>query len=198
MEHISAVIKVVMVGDSGVGKSCLLLKYADDLFDDTHVSTIGVDFKIRTLTANGKNIKMQLWDTAGQDRFRTIVSSYFRNASVILLFFDLTNKVTFNNVISWYEDTKKNGFNGPYYLIGTKCDLDKSIQVNINEINELCNKFNFRYFETSAKLNKNIPQLFDDIALQYVTHNTEEIEMRDKQLIKVGSFRKIEKDGCKC
>lgn len=93
--------KVLLIGDSGVGKSCLLLRFADDSYTESYISTIGVDFKIRNFTLEGKKIKLQMWDTAGQERFRTIISSYYRGAHGIIIVYDITDLESFNNVKIW-------------------------------------------------------------------------------------------------
>uniref|UniRef100_A0A915I0H3 Uncharacterized protein n=1 Tax=Romanomermis culicivorax TaxID=13658 RepID=A0A915I0H3_ROMCU len=91
--------KLLLIGDSGVGKSCLLLRFADDTYTDSYISTIGVDFKIRTIELDGKTIKLQIWDTAGQERFRTITSSYYRGAHGIIVVYDITDQVSIRTVI---------------------------------------------------------------------------------------------------
>lgn len=114
----------MLIGDSGVGKSCLLLRFADDTYTESYISTIGVDFKIRTIDLDGKTIKLQIWDTAGQERFRTITSSYYRGAHGIIVVYDCTDQDTFNNVKQWLEEIDRYACdNVNKLLVGNKCDL---------------------------------------------------------------------------
>ncbi|CAN6579544.1 unnamed protein product [Malus baccata var. baccata] len=116
--------KLLLIGDSGVGKSCLLLRFADDSYLDSYISTIGVDFKIRTVEQDGKTIKLQIWDTAGQERFRTITSSYYRGAHGIIVVYDVTDQESFNNVKQWLNEIDRYASeNVNKLLVGNKCDL---------------------------------------------------------------------------
>ncbi|KAL0401006.1 UNVERIFIED_CONTAM: Ras-related protein RIC1 [Sesamum latifolium] len=116
--------KLLLIGDSGVGKSCLLLRFADDSYLDSYISTIGVDFKIRTVEQDGKTIKLQIWDTAGQERFRTITSSYYRGAHGIIIVYDVTDQESFNNVKQWLNEIDRYASeNVNKLLVGNKCDL---------------------------------------------------------------------------
>jgi len=101
------IFKILLIGDSGVGKSCLLLRFADDKYSESFISTIGVDFKIRTVNINGKVIKLQIWDTAGQERFRTITSSYYRGAHGIIVVYDVTDRGTFTSVKQWLQEIER-------------------------------------------------------------------------------------------
>ena len=101
------IFKVLLLGNSDVGKSSLLLRYVDSVWNDAFVPTIGVDFKVKTLNINDKKIKMQIWDTAGQERFRTVVATYFRGAHGILLLYDVTNKDSFKNLENWLIEIEK-------------------------------------------------------------------------------------------
>ena len=96
--------KLLLIGDSGVGKSCLLLRFADDTYTESYISTIGVDFKIRTIELDGKTIKLQIWDTAGQERFRTLTSSYYRGCHGIILVFDVNERSSFDNLKQWLDE----------------------------------------------------------------------------------------------
>ena len=97
-------LKVLLIGDAGVGKSSLLLRYTEDKFDEALGSTIGVDFKVKTVEADGKRVKLTLWDTAGQERFRTLTSSYYRGAQGVVLVYDVTRRATFDDLQRWLEE----------------------------------------------------------------------------------------------
>ena len=99
--------KLLLIGNSGVGKSCILMRYADNSFTENFFNTIGVDFKIKTITLNDQVIKMQIWDTAGQDRFRTLTSSYYRGAHGIIIVYDVTSRDSFDNVRVWMQEIEK-------------------------------------------------------------------------------------------
>ncbi|XP_073950862.1 ras-related protein ORAB-1-like [Choristoneura fumiferana] len=126
--------KLLLIGDSGVGKSCLLLRFADDTYTESYISTIGVDFKIRTVELDGKTIKLQIWDTAGQERFRTITSSYYRGAHGIIIVYDCTDQDSFSNVKQWLEEIDRYACdNVNKLLVGNKCDLTtKKVNVSKN------------------------------------------------------------------
>merc|ERR1719250_371004 len=100
-------IKLLMIGDSGVGKSCILLRFSDDSFTQSFITTIGIDFKIKTIDLDGKRIKLQIWDTAGQERFRTITTAYYRGAMGILLVYDITDETSFMNINNWMKNIEQ-------------------------------------------------------------------------------------------
>ena len=127
----------MLIGDSGVGKSCLLLRFADDTYTESHISTIGVDFKIRTIQLEGKTIKLQIWDTAGQERFRTITSSYYRGAHGIIVVYDTTDSETFEHVKTWlHEIDRYASENVNKLLVGNKSDLTSKRQVDTDAAKE--------------------------------------------------------------
>uniref|UniRef100_A0A7S4PH67 Uncharacterized protein n=1 Tax=Guillardia theta TaxID=55529 RepID=A0A7S4PH67_GUITH len=159
--------KLLLIGDSGVGKSCLLLRFADDTYTESYISTIGVDFKIRTLELDGKTVKLQIWDTAGQERFRTITSSYYRGAHGIIVVYDVTDQESFNNVKQWmneidrYANDKVNKM-----LVGNKSDLASKRAVDTSVAKEYADSLGIPFLETSAKDSTNVEQAFITMAAE--------------------------------
>lgn len=152
--------KILLIGDSGIGKSKLLIRYTDDSYNDSCISTIGVDFKIKTEMVDGKNVKLQIWDTAGQERFRTITSSYYRGSNAIILVFDLSDYSTFLNLEFWLNEIRQNIQNIPILLVGTKNDLKPHKDLTNDKINKFAQDNNFKYFECSSKSGFNVNQVF--------------------------------------
>jgi Ras-related protein Rab-1A len=157
--------KLLLIGDSGVGKSCLLLRFADDSYTESYISTIGVDFKIRTLNLDGKTIKLQIWDTAGQERFRTITSSYYRGAHGIIIVYDVTDMESFNNVKTWLSEIDKYASeNVNKLLVGNKCDLVVKKTVDTHMAKEFADSLGIPFLETSAKNSTNVEEAFIKMA----------------------------------
>jgi len=157
--------KILLIGDSGVGKSCILLRFADDSWTESHISTIGVDFKIKTLNCDGKVIKLQVWDTAGQERFRTITSSYYRGAQGIMLVYDCTDIDSFNNVKQWLGEIDRYACESVNkLLVGNKTDLVQSRVVERPAAEELAHTLGIPYIETSAKNSTGVNDAFMMIA----------------------------------
>jgi Ras-related protein Rab-1A len=157
--------KILLIGDSGVGKSCLLLRFADDSWTDTHISTIGVDFKIKTLNIDGKTIKLQIWDTAGQERFRTITSSYYRGAQGIILVYDCTDQESFSNVKQWMGEIDRYACeNVNKLLVGNKTDLVNEKVVDTATAKAFADSMVIPFIETSAKNATNVEQCFLSMA----------------------------------
>ncbi len=143
--------KLVLIGDSGVGKSCLLLRFADDAFTDSYISTIGVDFRFRTVQIGEKYVKLQIWDTAGQERFRTITSAYYRGAVGALLVYDISKHATFENVERWLKELRDHAdSNIVIMLVGNKSDLRHLRAVSTDEAMAFAEKHNLAFIETSA------------------------------------------------
>ncbi|CEG79597.1 Putative Ras-like protein Rab-8A [Rhizopus microsporus] len=158
-------IKLLLIGDSGVGKSCLLLRFSDDSFTPSFITTIGIDFKIRTIELDGKRIKLQIWDTAGQERFRTITTAYYRGAMGILLVYDVTDERSFSNVRNWFSNIEQHASEGVNkILIGNKSDMEEKRVILTKQGQELANELGIRFMETSAKANIGVEEAFFDLA----------------------------------
>lgn len=159
--------KLLLIGDSGVGKSCLLLRFADDTYTESYISTIGVDFKIRTIELEGKTIKLQIWDTAGQERFRTITSSYYRGAHGIIVVYDVTDTESFENVRNWLQEIERYANeNVNKLLVGNKCDLTSKKIVDYTTAKEYADHLGIPFLETSAKNATNVEQAFMTMAAE--------------------------------
>ena len=162
-------IKLLMIGDSAVGKTSLLLRYANDTFSSTFITTIGIDFKIKTVDLDGRRVKLQIWDTAGQEQFRTITRSYFRGAQGIVLVYDITDRGTFNSVRSWmaqiadHADAQVNRV-----LVANKSDNEAERRVSSAEGAALAAEYEVKFLETSAKHDINVSETFTAIAREVV------------------------------
>ncbi|GAK66173.1 rab-type small GTP-binding protein [Moesziomyces antarcticus] len=168
--HYDFLIKLLLIGDSGVGKSCLLLRFCDDAWTPSFITTIGIDFKIRTIELDGKRIKLQIWDTAGQERFRTITTAYYRGAMGILLVFDVTDQKSFENVRTWHANIEQHASEGvSKILIGNKSDWEEKRAVSMEQGEELAKELGIPYIETSAKSNANVEEAFFNLAREVKT-----------------------------
>ncbi|MCO5579745.1 hypothetical protein L7F22_033605 [Adiantum nelumboides] len=159
--------KLLLIGDSGVGKSCLLLRFADDSYLESYISTIGVDFKIRTVELDSKTIKLQIWDTAGQERFRTITSSYYRGAHGIIIVYDVTDQESFNNVKQWLNEIDRFASeNVNKLLVGNKSDLTAKKVVDTQTAKAFADEIGIPFLETSAKNASNVEDAFMTMATE--------------------------------
>lgn len=159
--------KLLIIGDSGVGKSSILLRFCDDEFNDKQASTIGVDFKTKFMQVRGKKLKLALWDTAGQERFRTLTSSYYRGAQGIILCYDCTQSSTFEHIKFWQDEVRKYSTNTDaiLMLVANKVDLQDQ-QVTRQEGEEFAFANSMMFIETSAKTRQGIKQAFEEVVFK--------------------------------
>lgn len=159
--------KYIIIGDTGVGKSCLLLQFTDKRFQPVHDLTIGVEFGSRMITVGGKEIKLQIWDTAGQEAFRSITRSYYRGAAGALLVYDITRRETFNHLTSWLEDARQHSNSEMVIiLVGNKNDLMSRREVSTAEGEAFAKEHGIIFIETSAKTAANVEDAFISTAKQ--------------------------------
>ena len=197
------IFKVLLLGNSNVGKSSLFLRFVDDIWNDTFVPTIGVDFKIKTFEIDSKKIKMQIWDTAGQERFKNIIASYYRGAHGILLLYDVTDKDSFKNLSNWLIEIEKNASkNVLKVLIGNKCDLEDKRLVSYNQGKEFADTYGLKFIETSAKKNLNVNEAFETLGRELMSASEEKKIIHQKQNKKISVAKaqdlNIEKKGGCC
>jgi len=157
------ILKLVFVGNSGVGKTSISENFVDEIFYNRFESTIGVDFKTKILDIDGKKAKIQIWDTAGQEKFRAITKSYYRSADAMIIVFDLSKKESFDEIEGWLEEVKNNSNSDPrLFLVGNKSDLPQKVKTE--DALKIANEYNMVYTECSAKTSDNINSLFENIA----------------------------------
>ena len=158
--------KYIIIGDSGVGKSCLLLQFTDKRFQPGHDLTIGVDFGVRMINIEGKQIKLQIWDTTGGESFKSVTRSYYRGSAVALLVYDITKRDTFNHLTTWLEEARQYGNNSNmvFMLIGNKSDLKASRDVKRQEGEAFAREHGLIFIETSAKTAVNVEETFVNTA----------------------------------
>ncbi|XP_034382700.1 ras-related protein Rab-19-like [Cyclopterus lumpus] len=173
--------KIILVGDSNVGKTCLVQNFKSGIFSERQQNTIGVDFTVRTVDIEGKRVKMQVWDTAGQERFRTITQSYYRSAHGAIIAYDITRRPTFDSVANWIKEVETYGAsNVVLVLIGNKTDLEQERQVLFEEACNLAkDKDILAALETSAKESQNVEEAFIMMARELMARNGLNVQQED-------------------
>lgn len=177
------IVKLVLLGETSVGKTNLLIRYTQDFFKKDAKATIGMDFISEEVVLNGRNVKAQFWDTAGQEKYKTIARSYYKIADGVLLVYDVTRRETFLKIKNWLEDIKENCSNEvPIMLIGNKIDLTEERTVSEEEGREVSQENNLFFYETSAKTNddKCVQKAFEILMKQSVDNIYEEIKKEEE------------------
>ena len=198
-------LKLMILGDSSVGKSSILRKYCKNEFYEKYVATIGIDFQIKNVNINNKKIKLQIWDTAGQERYRVVTKNYFNSSDGFIIIYDITNKDSFDNISNWIEQiTTIVGKNVKCIIFGNKKDLKEKRKVEFDEGKELAEKYNCNFFETSAKEGDNIEEGFLNIttdilsdikSVQERRNNSSILKTQKKKQIK-NKNKDEDKKGC--
>ena len=153
-------LKILIIGDSNVGKTSILLQYTSNFFQETHIATIGVEFKLKEIMLDNIEYKLNIWDTAGQERFKAITKSFFKAADGIVFVYDVTNKPSFENIKNWIKDAESKANDFKIIIVGNKIDLNDSREVSFEEGKNLAKKKNCPFFESSAKDKINIDEIF--------------------------------------
>lgn len=189
--------KLVLIGDSGVGKSCLLLRFADDNFTDSYISTIGVDFRFRTIHVRDKTVKLQIWDTAGQERFRTITSAYYRGADGIIMVYDVTSSETFDHVEEWLSEVDRYANeNTSKLLVGNKADLIEEKEVPEEDAQSFADSKSMSFLETSAKTATNVDTAFLTMAEELIKNKEKTGAVGGKAVVQLQEVPSRQKKVC--
>ena len=185
MQNVDVTFKILTIGESGVGKTCILRRFVENKFMKNHLATIGIDFKTKNIKIGETQIKLKIWDTAGQERFRNITTQYYKGADGIALIFDLTDKNSYEKIKEWMTQIRNNTQADEIGLVlmGNKCDSEERI-ISTDDGNALGEELGIKYFETSAFSGENISEAFN-----YLAH---EITKKKKLNVKLGGGGGVE------
>ena len=188
--------KIMVLGESRVGKTSLIKKYTKDQFGGVYLTTVGMDFQDKIIDIEDKKVRLQIWDTAGQERFRNVTKSYFQSSHGFVLVYDITDETTFDKTNFWMDQIKLNGIeNAKLILVGNKCDLINERKVSIEEGEKRAKDNNIKFFESSAKEGTNVNELFLELGkLIYQDSKGKE----EKKTVKLGSTTQSKKEKKKC
>ena len=182
MEQKEFIYKILLLGDSSVGKTCFLMRYTDNTFQDIHMSTIGLDYKLKNVQLeDGKMVKIQVWDTAGQDRFRSITKNYYKGAHGIILIYDVTENKSFENLKNWMNQIKEEVSNRvTIVLVGNKIDDEENRKITTEQGESMAKEFDIMFFECSAKTGENIDGIFNNLVKKVVENFAKSAERKKK------------------
>ena len=191
-------LKILIIGDSTVGKTSMLLKYTENIFPESHMATIGVEYKIKEIKTDKYDIKLNIWDTAGQERFKSITKSFFNNTNGVIFVYDITNAKSFEGVKNWIKESEMCG-KFEYLICGNKVDLERARKVPFNDLNAYGIKRKKLVFETSAKTGANLNVVFQkliDLILKDRSHEEiiNEFGVKQGQTLSLGK-KKTQKEG---
>ncbi|CAG9764024.1 unnamed protein product [Ceutorhynchus assimilis] len=189
--------KIVLIGDCGTGKTCVVQRFKNGTFIERHGNTIGVDFSMKTVTVDGKEVKLQIWDTAGQERFRTITQSYYRSANGVIIVYDITKRSSFLSVARWVEEVRRYSGNSVLLaLVGNKADLESCREVEFEEAEALSQYMPEVLFvlEASAKDNSNVEEAFMCLATELKRRQDNGmLGQDDEDTVRLGESRSVAK-----
>ncbi|XP_036339926.1 ras-related protein Rab-43 isoform X1 [Rhagoletis pomonella] len=201
-ESFDFLFKVVLIGDCGTGKTCIVERFKTGNFVERHGNTIGVDFSMKTINIEGKATKLQIWDTAGQERFRTITQSYYRSANGVIIVYDITKRSSFSNLQKWIEEVRRyTASNVLLILIGNKCDLEEEREVDFEEAKQMCQYIPEILFvmETSAKQNTNVEDAFVCLATELkLRHDSNTVQADKEEAIRLSQSKPLNNCSNSC
>lgn len=189
--------KILTIGESGVGKTCILRRFVEDKFLKNHLATIGIDFRTKNIIVDGVQVKLKIWDTAGQERFRNITNQYYKGADGIILVYDVTDRTSFEKIREWMNQIRQNTTEDEIglVLLGNKCDADPR-DVYENDGIELGKELGIQYFESSAMNNINISESFNYLAKQILSKKKIDTPTKVSNNKNLNTPQKKKKEGC--
>ncbi|XP_049826419.1 ras-related protein Rab-43 [Aethina tumida] len=194
-ESFDFLFKIVLIGDCGTGKTCVVQRFKNGTFIERHGNTIGVDFSMKTVMVDGKKVKLQIWDTAGQERFRTITQSYYRSANGVIIVYDITKRSSLLSVARWVEEVRRYSGNSVLLaLVGNKADLETLREVEFEEAETMSQYMPEVLFvlEASAKDNSNIEEAFMCLATELKRrHDNGMLDQDDEDTVRLGESRSV-------
>jgi len=198
-DHYDYLFKLILVGDMGVGKSCLVLRFADDIYAEDTKNTIGVDFKISTVEVDGKICKLQIWDTPGQERYHALTSSYYRNAMGIIVVYSVIDRESFNHVKDWMQEIDDHAAETAIkLLIANKSDVFSSRKVKVDEGMRLADSLGMHYMETSAKEGRGVKESFQQMAREIKANLATLPQELQTKAINIGKGQAVPQSSCPC
>ena len=193
------IFKFIVVGNSAVGKSCMLLRFDEDRFQPIHDVTVGVTFSIKMVQIDGQDIKVQIWDTAGQEIFRSITRSYYRDSACAIIVYDITDQSSFAKVEDWIRDVRNLApTNCVLALVGNKLDLEANRSVSTSEGKELAEKNGLLFFETSAATGQNVSELFNECVSTVYTHAKGTVQKTSVRKLSLDNKNEEQESKCPC
>ena len=163
-EHIDFKVKIMFIGNSSVGKTSIIKRYSKNIFSTSYISTLGIDFESKNINIDNKTINLQIWDTAGQEKYKVLSKNYYNNSNAFIIVYDITNLESFESVMNWIDQIKENApENVKSILLGNKSDLEEKRKISEEEGKNLAKKININFYETSAQNGVNIEKAIDDL-----------------------------------
>ena len=188
--------KIMVLGESKVGKTSLIKRYTKDQFGGVYLTTVGMDFQDKIIEIEDKKVRLQVWDTAGQERFRNVTKSYFQSSRGLLVVYDITDKESFEKINFWIKNIKENApENAKLILVGNKCDLANERQISYEEGEKKASNYNIKFFESSEKEGTNVKEFFFYLANEI--YQDEKTKGKDnKKTIQLNANQKGKKKCC--